>query len=143
MSVRFVVEGVPMRIAFAVVVLGLLGCSQGSENRFKENYKKSTPPPPKEAVKRVPTKEVDYHGLVAEGAVLVDVRTQTDFARGSVPGAKNVPYEHLLQNLEAFGPKEQTIIVFCESGRRAEMARVILQQQGWGDVYNMGSHKDW
>ena len=137
------VLGEVMRVVLVILVLGSLGCSEGPNNRFKENYKKSVPPPKKEAVKKVVKKEVDYHGLVAEGAILVDVRTGAEFARGSVPGAKNVPYEHLLQHLDAFGSKEQSIIVFCESGRRAEMAKVILNQQGWGEVYNMGSHRDW
>jgi rhodanese-related sulfurtransferase len=137
------VLGEAMRVVLVTLVLGWLGCSEGPNNRFKENYKKSVPPPPKQAVKKVVKKEVDYHGLVAEGAILVDVRTASEFARSSVPGAKNVPYEHLLQHLDAFGSKEQSVIVFCESGRRAELAKVILNQQGWGEVYNMGSHRDW
>ena len=121
----------------------LAACSSGPNNRFTEHQKKITPKPPKEAPKKVIKKEVDYHGLVAEGAILVDVRTPQEFARGSVPGAKNVPYEALLQRLDAFGTQEQTVIVFCESGRRAEMAKVILVQQGWAEVHNMGSHRDW
>ncbi|MEE2835607.1 MAG: rhodanese-like domain-containing protein [Myxococcota bacterium] len=129
-----------------LLLLGLgvaAACSSGPNNRFTEHQKKNTPPPPKEAPKKVVKKEVDYHGLVAEGAILVDVRTPKEFARGSVPGAKNVPYEELLQRLDAFGTHDQSVIVFCESGRRAELAKVILVQQGWKEVHNMGSHRDW
>ena len=129
-----------------LLLLGLgvaAACSSGPNNRFTEHQKKNTPPPPKEAAKKVVKKEVDYHGLVAEGAILVDVRTPKEFARGSVPGAKNVPYEELLQRLDAFGTHDQSVIVFCESGRRAELAKVILVQQGWKEVHNMGSHRDW
>ena len=129
-----------------LLLLGLgvaAACSSGPNNRFTEHQKKNTPPPPKEAPKKVVKKEVDYHGLVAEGAILVDVRTPKEFARGSVPGAKNVPYEELLQRLDAFGTHDQSVIVFCESGRRAELAKVILVQQGWNEVHNMGSHRDW
>lgn len=129
-----------------LLLLGLgvaAACSSGPTNRFTEHQKKNTPPPPKEAPKKVVKKEVDYHGLVAEGAILVDVRTPKEFARGSVPGAKNVPYEELLQRLDAFGTHDQSVIVFCESGRRAELAKVILVQQGWKEVHNMGSHRDW
>ena len=89
-----------------LLLLGLgvaAACSSGPNNRFTEHQKKNTPPPPKEAPKKVVKKEVDYHGLVAEGAILVDVRTPKEFARGSVPGAKNVPYEELLQRLDALG----------------------------------------
>ena len=129
-----------------LLLLGLgvaAACSSGPNNRFTEHQKKNTPPPPKEAPKKVVKKEVDYHGLVAEGAILVDVRTPKEFARGSVPGAKNVPYAELLQRLDAFGTHDQSVIVFCESGRRAELAKVILVQQGWKEVHNMGSHRDW
>ena len=129
-----------------LLLLGLgvaAACSSGPNNRFTEHQKKNTPPPPKEAPKKVVKKEVDYHGLVAEGAILVDVRTPKEFARGSVPGAKNVPYEELLQRLDAFGTHDQSVLVFCESGRRAELAKVILVQQGWKEVHNMGSHRDW
>jgi len=128
-------------VMFSVVAIS--ACSSGPNNRFVEHQKKITPPPPKEAMKKVVKKEVDYHGLVAEGAILVDVRTPKEFARGSVPGAKNVPYENLLQKLDAFGTHEQTVIVFCESGRRAGLAKEILVQQGWKEVHNMGSHRDW
>jgi len=132
-----------MRLLFVFVLGSLCACSSGSNNRFTEHQKKITPPPPKEALKKVVKKEVDYHGLVAEGAILVDVRTPPEFARGSVPGAKNVPYENLLQKLESFGTHDQTVIVFCESGRRAGLAKEILVQQGWKEVHNMGSHRDW
>ena len=132
-----------MRLLALFCLASLCACSSSTNNRFTEHQKKSTPPPPKEAPKKIVKMETDYHGLVAEGAILVDVRTPTEVARGSVPGAKNVPYENLLQKLEAFGTHDQTVIVFCESGRRAELAKVILTQQGWKEVHNMGSHRDW
>lgn len=136
-----------MRIFFCLFLALGAGCSNGAENRFKANQKKiaaaARKEAPKEAPKKIAKEEVDYHDLVAEGAILVDVRSPVEFTRGSVRGAKNVPYEALLQKLEAFGDKGQTIILFCESGRRAEMAKTILIQQGWTDVHNMGSHRDW
>ncbi|MDE0883766.1 MAG: rhodanese-like domain-containing protein [Myxococcota bacterium] len=132
-----------MRIFICFFLTLGAGCSNGAENRFKANQKKVTAGAPKEEPKKIVKEEVDYHDLVAEGAILVDVRTPVEFARGSVRGSKNVPYEALLQKLEAFGDKGQTIILFCESGRRAELARTILEQQGWTDVHNMGSHRDW
>ncbi len=132
-----------MRWFIGCALFAVVACSSGPNNRFTEHQKKITPPPPKEALKKVVKKEVDYHGLVAEGAILVDVRTPPEFARGSVPGAKNVPYENLLQKMDAFGTHDQTVIVFCESGRRAGLAKEILVQQGWKEVHNMGSHRDW
>ena len=82
-----------MRLLLLLAWVSLRRARAVQNNRFTEHQKKNTPPPPKEAPKKVVKKEVDYHGLVAEGAILVDVRTPKEFARGSVPGAKNVLYE--------------------------------------------------
>lgn len=35
--------------------------------------------------------KVDYHELIANGAVLIDVRTPTEFSVGSAKGSKNIP----------------------------------------------------
>jgi Rhodanese-related sulfurtransferase len=57
---------------------------------------------------------------------LVDVRSATEFASGHVPGAMNIPLEQVAQragDLQA----ENTIVLICQSGKRAEMAREQLQ----------------
>ena len=58
-----------MRCVVVCALLALAACSSGPNNRFTEHQKKITPPPPKEALKKVVKQEVDYHGLVAEGAL--------------------------------------------------------------------------
>ena len=46
-------------------------------------------------------KKVDYHGLVAEGAILVDVRTPKDLLVAAFRG--HVSYEEAAPELDAFG----------------------------------------
>ena len=66
-----------------------------------------------------------------------------NLARGSVPGRKMFRTRKLLQRLDAFGTHDQSVIVFVSPAGGAELAKVILVQQGWKEVHNMGSHRDW
>ncbi len=78
---------------------------------------------------------------IAEGALLVDVRTKEEFTHGSVPGAINIPLNNITSNLEKF--KNQTgIIVFCASGNRSRTAKMILEENRIKNVINSGSWKD-
>jgi len=39
--------------------------------------------------------------------------------------------------------KDKTIILYCASGGRSALAGKVLKDMGYGDVYNIGSFKDW
>ena len=77
------------------------------------------------------------------GIIVLDVRTVSEFAKGHVPGATNVP---LLQLLEG-GPdidRDQTVATFCGSGYRASIAAGLLEQRGFRRVVNVpGSWMAW
>jgi phage shock protein E len=75
---------------------------------------------------------------VNEGAFLVDVRTPSEFAGGSVKGAVNIPLETIGKNLEKFKNKKN-IVVFCRSGNRSGQAQAILKQNGISNVMNGGT----
>ncbi len=78
--------------------------------------------------------------LVNQGAVVIDVRTPSEFASGSVKDAINLPLDSISQKIAAATPdKEQPILVFCMSGTRSAMARRVLRTNGYKNVYNLGS----
>lgn len=79
--------------------------------------------------------------LIKEGAFLVDVRTQGEFAEGHVNGSVNIPLDQIDSQLEKFKEKEQ-IIVFCRSGARSGQAKLILEQNGFTNVTNGGTWQD-
>ncbi|MFQ3174911.1 MAG: phage shock protein E [Flavobacterium sp.] len=79
--------------------------------------------------------------LIKEGAYLVDVRTEAEFAEGHVNGSTNIPLDQVASELEKFKGKEQ-IIVFCRSGNRSGQAKMILEQNGFKDVVNGGTWQD-
>ncbi len=76
--------------------------------------------------------------LIKEGAFLVDVRSQGEFADGHVKGSTNIPLDQISSQLSKFKSKEQ-IIVFCRSGMRSSQAKSILQQNGFTNVTNGGT----
>jgi rhodanese-related sulfurtransferase len=81
--------------------------------------------------------KTDLAALIANGAFLVDVRSPSEFAGGSVKGAVNIPLDKVASNLSKFKDKEQ-IIVFCQSGMRSAQAKSILNKNGFENVTNGG-----
>ena len=81
--------------------------------------------------------------LIDSGALVVDVRTPEEYKNEHLPGAVNVPHTLVLQSLEKFGSnKHRPIVVYCKSGRRAELARGELSQAGYTAVTNGGAFSE-
>ncbi len=79
---------------------------------------------------------------VAAGATVIDVRTQGEFDRGSIPGALLLPVDELRDRAGELpdGP----LIVHCAVGMRAHTALRILRQLGREDVRNLdGGYTTW
>jgi len=82
--------------------------------------------------------KVDLGELMANGAIVVDVRTPAEFKDGHINGALNLPLQTLSSNLNKL-KKDQVIITCCRSGSRSGMARRQLQAAGYTQVYNGGA----
>ena len=70
---------------------------------------------------------------IAAGAVLVDVREESEFAEGAIANAINIPIRTLAQNLSQI-PQDQPVVVYCASGHRAALATAALQAMGYTNV---------
>lgn len=84
-------------------------------------------------------KTVDYAQLMAEGAVIVDVRTPGEFSQGHIKGSVNIPLDKLVQNIARLKSKSKPIITCCASGMRSASAKGILQSRGYANVHNGGA----
>lgn len=79
--------------------------------------------------------------------VIVDVRTQEEYAQGHIPNAIVLPVEQI----EAASPqvgkvlpdKNAEIFVYCRSGKRAGRAAQALMAQGYTKVCSIGGIMDW
>ncbi len=79
-----------------------------------------------------------------QGYVLLDVRTEQEYAEGHIPGALLIPNTELSEKAADLLPdKEQTILVYCRSGRRSAEAARTLADMGYTQVYDFGGIIDW
>ena len=78
--------------------------------------------------------------LSKEEAVLVDIRQEEEFSRGSIPGAVNIPAEELEDHAELW-QQDKTVYLFCHTGRKsAECGRGIplVSEVVFESVYETG-----
>jgi len=82
-------------------------------------------------------------GLLGTDAepLLLDVRSREEFAEGHIPGAVNIPYDELPARLEELaGHRDDGIVVYCRTGRRATIAETTLVEAGFTDVRDLSGH---
>jgi rhodanese-related sulfurtransferase len=75
--------------------------------------------------------------LMAEGAVIVDVRSPAEFASGANPKSINIPLDQMESRASTLDPKKP-VVVCCASGTRSAMAARILQGKGFAQVTTAG-----
>ncbi len=81
--------------------------------------------------------------LVAEGAMLVDVRSEGEYSDGGIEGSVNIPIQELAGRMDELGAKDGTIVVYCQSGGRSAMAKRLLERNGFSAVHDLGRISDW
>ncbi len=73
-----------------------------------------------------------------EDAVVVDLRSMADFAKGHIINATNIPMTSLktqMGQLEKY--KQRPIILSCNSGAQSAAACRLLRSNGFEQVYNL------
>ncbi len=83
--------------------------------------------------------QVDLRELAQQGAVILDVRTKSEYAGGHIKNSVNIPVDQLSNNLSKFKDKDAPIITCCASGMRSASAKGILKSNGFTNVHNGGS----
>lgn len=69
---------------------------------------------------------------------IIDVREKDEYQGGHVKGALNIPPDQLIKGAPQLNdvPKDSTIIVYCRSGRRSNVAVNILNSLGYTNITN-------
>lgn len=81
--------------------------------------------------------EVVARNIEKKKAVLVDVRSQEEWKKGSIAGAVFIPIDSLRKHrldpkkLAKQLPRKRILYTYCVVGMRAKAAAKILQQQGY------------
>jgi phage shock protein E len=81
-------------------------------------------------IKKLFGEPTDFKKLVTDGAVILDVRTASEFKSGHIPGAINIPVDAIRGKLDELRKKNKTYITCCRSGARSGMAKNALQAAG-------------
>ncbi len=82
--------------------------------------------------------------LVGAGALLLDVRTPSEFAGGHLQGAINIPVSELGARVSELGQdRARPIVVYCASGMRSASAKTTLRGLGFADVHDLGAMGRW
>lgn len=73
-----------------------------------------------------------------ENSLLIDVRSEGEYADGHVGGSLNIPLDKLPKAvMDGELPKEKTLFVYCRSGARSKRACIFLDKSGYETV-NIG-----
>ena len=76
--------------------------------------------------------------------VLLDVRTQEEYASGHIPGAICIPNETIgSEEIPELPDKDQLILVYCRSGNRSKQASQKLAEQDYTNVVEFGGINGW
>jgi phage shock protein E len=71
--------------------------------------------------------------------VVIDVRTPQEFQSGHIEGALNLPHDTIAQDIpKAKVAKDDHVILYCKSGRRADIAMGTLKGLGFSNIENYG-----
>lgn len=74
-----------------------------------------------------------------QGAMIIDVRSASEYDRGRVPGSLNIPVDRISVSVPRIKNLGKPVICVCASGHRSRIAANTLKQAGLKDVHNGGS----
>lgn len=94
-----------------------------------------------------PSTEISAEDLLArsgsgDAPLILDVRTPDEFSSGHVPGAINIPHDQVAARVAELGTPD-TVVVYCESGRRAALAGDAIRAAGLEVVHLAGDMSAW
>ena len=120
--------------AAILCLLAFSGCAQQKEeiNIEEITYQQITA----EEAKAIMDTEKDY--------IIIDARTDEEFAAGHIAGAIMIPEYEIAKRAEQELPdKDALILVYCRSGRRSKIASEELVKLGYTNVKEFGGIIDW
>jgi hydroxyacylglutathione hydrolase len=85
----------------------------------------------------------EVNGEANQQTLIVDVRSQSEWAAGHIAGARLIPLPELLDRLDEI-PVDADVVVHCQGGTRSAIAASVLKARGHEHVSNMvGGYTAW
>jgi phage shock protein E len=73
----------------------------------------------------------------APDAMILDVRTPSEYQAGHIPGAKLIPLDEIEQRINEIPRKVETLFVVCQGGTRSAAACELLSKCGYTNLVNI------
>ena len=122
-------RGLVLMLLISLSIFGLTACQDGGNSAIYEQITA------KEA-KEIMDTETDY--------IIIDARTEEEFAEGHIENAILIPEYEIKDRAEKELPdKDALILVYCRSGRRSKIASEELVNLGYTNVKEFGGIIDW
>jgi rhodanese-related sulfurtransferase len=99
----------------------------------------------KSRIRQADVREIKRRLDVGENLVLVDVREESEWAAGRLPGAVHIGKGILERDVEsAFPDKGAPLVLYCGGGFRSALAADNLQKMGYTNIISMdGGWRGW
>lgn len=68
---------------------------------------------------------------------IIDVRNESEFVTGHLPGSENIPLGKLQQSIGQIKNDDQNVLLICRSGGRSFVAATLLRSYGIKNVINL------
>lgn len=90
---------------------------------------------------------VDAEAAIRDADVLIDVREESEFAAGHVPGAIHASrgmLEFKLSGTPALQARDLKVVLYCKTSGRAALAAAAMQEMGYLNVSSIaGGYDGW
>jgi len=74
----------------------------------------------------------------AGGAVLIDMRSEADYGEYHIPGALNISFASVMDEVCKLASFQTPVFLYDEDGKQSAEAANLLRQQGYRNAKNMG-----
>lgn len=81
--------------------------------------------------------------LLPRGVAVIDVRNQSEWDAGHIPGARHIQLGTLDERLNEV-PRDGVVVVHCQTGSRSAIAASLLAARGFSSIINLqGGYSAW
>ena len=91
------------------------------------------------------TQEKAKEMMDTQEVIILDVREQSEYDSGHIPGAVLLPVGTIDEATAAAAipAKDSTVLVYCRSGNRSKTAASALAELGYTNLYEFGGINTW
>lgn len=99
----------------------------------------------KPRIREIGVKDVSAMLEQLENFLVIDVREESEWKAGRIPGAIHLPRGILERDIEATVPdKAAKLVLYCGGGYRSALAADSLRKMGYRNVFSMaGGWREW